>query len=143
MLARLKNEYSRLKKVCPKNSQNRKFQTKKKTYFDHPRDLEKLARVPPPHPSQVKIRRMRGLSPLTTPPRCFFFFVVVFFVRSQLFPHEKKIHLFHSLSIPGRCLHKRNRQFFFFFFGVFHAITAKRTWSARHAQCVENKFCRL
>ena len=33
-----------------------------------------------------KIRRMRGLSPPTTPPRCFF--------CSHLFPHEKKIHSF-------------------------------------------------
>ena len=49
------NEVSAKKRFVPKKSQSGKFQTKKKTYFDHPRDLEKLARVPPPHPSQVKI----------------------------------------------------------------------------------------
>ena len=49
------NKVSAEKRFVPKKSQNGKFQTKKKTYFDYPGDLEKLARVPPPHPSQVKI----------------------------------------------------------------------------------------
>ena len=51
------NKVSAKKRFVSKKSQNGKFQIKKKKkrYFDHSRDLEKLARVPPPHPSQVKI----------------------------------------------------------------------------------------
>ena len=49
------NKVSAKKRFVPKKSQNGKFQTKTKKYFDHPHDLKKLARVPPPHPSQVKI----------------------------------------------------------------------------------------
>ena len=50
------NKVSAKKRFVSKKSQNGKFQIKKKkTYFDHSRDFEKLARVPPPHPSQVKI----------------------------------------------------------------------------------------
>ena len=40
-------------------------------------------------------------------------------------------------------LQDRSQFFFSFFFWTFHARTAKRTWSARYAQCLENKFCRL
>ena len=115
MLARLKNEYSRLKKVCPKNSQNRNFQTKKKTYFDHPRDLEKLARVPPPHPSQVKIRRMRGLSPLTTPPRCFFLLLLFFLSAHNSFPTKKKYTCFTACQYLVGVYIKEIANFFFFF----------------------------
>ena len=50
---------------------------------------------------------MRGLSPFRPPPPhdtpSLFFFVC-----SHLFPHEKKIHLFHSLSILSRCLQKKS-----------------------------------
>ena len=50
------NKVSAKKRFVSKKSHNGKFQIKKKkTYFNHSRDLDKLARVPPPHPSQVKI----------------------------------------------------------------------------------------
>ena len=49
------NKVSAKKGLFSKNLKTENFKPRKKTYFDHPRDLEKLARVPPPHPSQVKI----------------------------------------------------------------------------------------
>ena len=92
-----------------------------------------------------KIRRMRGLSPPTTPPRCFFFLLLLlFFVCSHLFPHEKKYTVSQPVNSNWVSLKEIDcRTGANIFFCAFYAITAKRTWSARHAQCMENKFCRL
>ena len=49
------NKFTAKKGLSQKISERKISNQEKKTYFDYPRDLEKLARVPPPHPSQVKM----------------------------------------------------------------------------------------
>ena len=110
-----------LKFSYPKKSRNRKFQTPKdpsiipvtrNPEYPTPLGTESYSCLPvdplllecgTKQESGKKIRRMRGLSPPPQPHP-----LAVFLSAHISFPTKKKLHLFHSLSIPSRCLQKKS-----------------------------------